>query len=277
MVKDLTVFKHENVDVVDSREVAKVIGKEHAHLLRDIKKYVEILTASNQSKFGLVESMEKSTESKIGFSDFFIPSTYLDSKGEPRPCYLLTKKGCDMVANKMTGEKGVLFTAAYVTAFEEMRQTIAANIPPQFESFSPSLKTLIQHELALQEQTRRLDTVEDKLTTIVATMVLDSPSDDKWQKTMNDRMNNLCAKHGLDYEATRHDLYKELESIAHVNLNKRLKNLRDRLQGEGATKTQINAKSRLSVIANDPKLRVAYEYLFNKLSTTYMVGEGAKA
>ncbi len=44
--------------------------------------------------------------------DFFILSTYQDSKGETRPCYLLTKKGCDMVANKMTGEKGVLFTAA---------------------------------------------------------------------------------------------------------------------------------------------------------------------
>ena len=29
-----------------------------------------------------------------------------------------------MVANKMTGEKGVLFTAAYVTAFEAMREHI---------------------------------------------------------------------------------------------------------------------------------------------------------
>ena len=27
-----------------------------------------------------------------------------------------------MVANKMTGEKGVLFTAAYVTKFEEMEK-----------------------------------------------------------------------------------------------------------------------------------------------------------
>ena len=44
--------------------------------------------------------------------DFFIPNTYKDAQDKPRPCYLLTKKGCDMVANKMTGEKGVLFTAA---------------------------------------------------------------------------------------------------------------------------------------------------------------------
>lgn len=67
---------------------------------------------------------EKSTESKFGLSDFFIPHTYKDSTGRTLPCYFLTKKGCDMVANKMTGEKGVLFTAAYVTAFEAMRQHI---------------------------------------------------------------------------------------------------------------------------------------------------------
>ena len=34
-----------------------------------------------------------------------------------------------MVANKMTGEKGVLFTAAYITAFEAMREHIKKSKP----------------------------------------------------------------------------------------------------------------------------------------------------
>ena len=107
---ELTVFQHDAVDVVDSREVAEMTGKEHKHLLRDIAGYVKIIEASSETKFGP--------------ADFFIPSTYKDAQDKPRPCYLLTKKGCDMVANKMTGDKGVLFTAAYVTAFEAMRQHI---------------------------------------------------------------------------------------------------------------------------------------------------------
>jgi len=45
------------------------------------------------------------------------------------PCYLITKKGCDMIANKLTGRKGVLFTAAYVTAFEEMRSRLGHTTP----------------------------------------------------------------------------------------------------------------------------------------------------
>ena len=118
-MKELTVFEHNHVDVVDSRQVAEMIGKTHAHLMRDIQGYVEIL--------------KKSIESKFGFNDFFIESTYKDSIGRTLPCYLLTKKGCDMVANKMTGEKGVLFTAAKIAADAEAEANskIAQSITPE--------------------------------------------------------------------------------------------------------------------------------------------------
>ena len=127
--------------VVDSREVAKMVGKDHAHLMRDIAGYVKIIEASSQSKSGLADNPCKTFRSL----DFFIPSTYKDAQDKPRPYYLLTKKGCDMVANKMTGEKGVLFTAAYVTAFEEMREHIekgaqqSSDIRIDIENVDPEL------------------------------------------------------------------------------------------------------------------------------------------
>ena len=54
----------------------------------------------------------------------FIESEYKDSTGRTLPCYLCTKKGCDMIANKMTGKKGVIFTATYIEAFEKMKDFI---------------------------------------------------------------------------------------------------------------------------------------------------------
>jgi len=77
-MKELTVFEHNHVDVVDSRQVAEMIGKTHAHLMRDIQGYVEILT--------------KSIESKFGFNDFFIESTYKDSIGRTHSTATLTRK-----------------------------------------------------------------------------------------------------------------------------------------------------------------------------------------
>ncbi len=109
-MNNLNVFNHNGAEIVDSREVAEMIGKQHKHLLADIRGYVDI--------------MENSGEPKIRPSDFFIPSVYTSAQNKEMPCYLLTKKGCDMVANNLTGEKGVLFTAAYVTAFETMHQML---------------------------------------------------------------------------------------------------------------------------------------------------------
>ena len=54
--------------------------------------------------------------------DFFIERDYIDKKGESRKRYDITKKGCEMVANKLTGEKGILFTAEYVERFNDMER-----------------------------------------------------------------------------------------------------------------------------------------------------------
>jgi len=100
---DLTIIKKDNGAYINSREVAELVGKPHNDLMKAIRRYCDYLN-----------------EGKISPVDFFINSSYKDNKGETRPCYLLSKMGCEMVANKLTGEKGVLFTAAYVTKFNEM-------------------------------------------------------------------------------------------------------------------------------------------------------------
>ncbi len=80
-----------------------MVEKRHADLLRDIETYIGYL--------------EESNERKIASVDFFIESTYVDAKGETRKCYLVTKMGCEMIANKLTGAKGVMFTAARALNF----------------------------------------------------------------------------------------------------------------------------------------------------------------
>ena len=106
-MNDLIIFEENGKFYTDSRDVARMIERNHKDLLRDIRGYISNI---NESNFAPV--------------DFFIESSYTDSKGENRPCYLCTKKGCDMVANKMTGKKGVIFTATYVSAFEKMQEFI---------------------------------------------------------------------------------------------------------------------------------------------------------
>ena len=107
----LPVFQHKGELVADSRDVAPFVEKDHAHLLRDIRRYVK--------------AIDKSLNPKLVSVDYFIPATYIDPTGRELPSFYLTEMGCEMVANKMTGDKGILFTAQYVQAFHAMRDELA--------------------------------------------------------------------------------------------------------------------------------------------------------
>ncbi len=114
--------------VIDSREVAEMVGRSHKELLRTINTYIGYL------KEGEVvgENPSGIAQRNFALGDFFIESSYIDGNNQQRPNFLITKKGCDMIANKLTGKKGVLFTAAYVTAFEEMAEQLKADhVPPR--------------------------------------------------------------------------------------------------------------------------------------------------
>lgn len=112
MENELEVINKDGQLLVDSREVALMVGKEHDQLMRSIRGYVKVLDDS----------------AKLQTPNFFIESFYINKQNKKQPCYLITKKGCDMVANKMTGEKGILFTATYVTRFEEMENHLKKDL-----------------------------------------------------------------------------------------------------------------------------------------------------
>jgi len=131
-MNELTIITKNNNHYIDSREVAEIVGKDHKNLLRDIRNYINI--------------MEKSNELKIEPVHFFIESTYKDNKGETRVCYLLTKMGCESVAHKMTGEKGILFTAAYVKRFNEMEtreHMTSVPKPAQLSDYNAAARTIV--------------------------------------------------------------------------------------------------------------------------------------
>lgn len=107
-MKELKVIEQNNELFVDSREVAEMVGKRHSDLVRSIETYQGFL----------------SQNAKLRSDDFFVESNYQAGTGKFYKHYLLTKKGCDMVANKMTGEKGIIFTAMYVDAFHKMQNLL---------------------------------------------------------------------------------------------------------------------------------------------------------
>lgn len=119
-MEKLTIFERNGKLWTDSREVAAMVGKQHFHLVRDIRGYIAVMEKSGESKNGLSDSGVRN----FAPSDFFIESTYINEQNKEMPCFLCSKLGCEMVANKLTGAKGIQFTATYVSQFNAMEHAI---------------------------------------------------------------------------------------------------------------------------------------------------------
>lgn len=184
------------IETVTSMEVANMIGKEHFKLLRDIRRYIKQFDAS-----------------KIGFVDFFQESEYVDSKGETRPCFNITRKGCDFIANKLTGQKGTEFTAKYVNKFYELEENNLTN------SLIQALITVSESMIDMKsDMENRLSQIEEKLESqkCIGTQAYKKPYN-PWFSKMNPKY-KLLEEH---FNITRGQLYKdillELENIYNID------------------------------------------------------------
>ena len=131
---------------ITSMEVAEMVEKTHANLMRDINRYA--------SQFN---------EIKIDAVDFFRESTYTDAKGEGRLCYNVTEKGCEFIAHKLTGVKGTAFTAKYINRFHEMEDTINNGfVNPKTITAAQNIKLLNE---AIGEIDGRIESVKTDLDT----------------------------------------------------------------------------------------------------------------
>ena len=107
---------NKRVETIESIEVAKMMDKEHKEIMWMID--------GNKKRgiVGIKPTIELSAD--LHLSDYFIENTYKDSMNRNKKCYSVTKMGCELLANKLTGEKGILFSARYVKRFNEMQNVI---------------------------------------------------------------------------------------------------------------------------------------------------------
>ena len=98
-------------------EIADMANTSHRTIMRKL----EGQEVKGKHIKGIIEVL---TDANLGTSDFFIESTYKDASGKENKCYKVTKKGCEFLAHKFQGEKGILFTARYINKFHTMEQAL---------------------------------------------------------------------------------------------------------------------------------------------------------
>lgn len=116
-----------------------------------------------------------------------------------------------------------------------------------------------QGELTLQVQHN-----SDAMDKVTAAYTAPLASGETWQESANRTVNSLVEQYGLNHQNFRRDIYAELEFTAGVDLQQRVTRLQSRMKANGATVTQCRAASKLTVIAQDKKLRAIFDSILRR-------------
>lgn len=201
---------------LDSREVAEMVEKNHKELLRDIRTYEGYLGESN-----------------FALTDFFIPSTYVSIQNKELPNYQITKKGCEFIAHKLTGQKGALFTATYINRFHEMEQALKEKDKPlQIDS-----KFLYQLAEQLEEKEKKI--AEQQREIEHKSEVIKGITDDIDIYTKRNVLNKVVRYKGANFSERWNELYQRFREVYSIDLKARC---------EGYNMKQKLKKDQLSTI-----------------------------
>src|SRR5699024_10334364 len=216
----MTNLQAKEILTLDSREVAEMVDKKHSHLLRDIETYI-----------GYLENPKMDYGFKPTVTDFFIKSSY-KSGTSPRNYkkYDVTRKGCEFIAHKLTGEKGTIFTARYINRFHEMEQ--AKQQPLKIDS-----KFMYQIAEQLEEKEKRI--AEQKKEIEHKTEVIKGVTDDIDVYNKRNIINKVVRYKGANIADRWNELYDRFREVHSVDLKARC---------HGYNLKQKKKKDKLSVI-----------------------------
>lgn len=96
------VVINNNQIVVSSKDLAEHFGKQHKHVIENIR---DILSAENSA------------------NEFFHKESY-SYNGRRLPMYLMNRDGFSLLAMGFTGKKALQWKLKYIEAFNEMEETL---------------------------------------------------------------------------------------------------------------------------------------------------------
>jgi len=183
----------ESRQTMSSLEIAKLTGKDHAHIMRDIRNMEPAWEKISQSKFGL--------------------ASYTDAQGKSRPCYELIKRECLYVATKFNDEararlvirweeleKANIGTSKSMTAVQMF--ALQAQINLENENRLNVLEKKVENMEAEREENGRLLLEAQVSTNVVPTMTL--------RKNIIALVNEYSAATNTPQKDVRHSVYKDL-------------------------------------------------------------------
>lgn len=134
----------------------------------------------------------------------------------------------------------------------------------QLEMLAAQAQAMVEQERKVAALAERVDRQEEKIDKAVSVFSLPTVEIEDWSRKMNAHIGAVCAEYQLNHASFRGESYRMLEEKANVSLSSRLTRKQNRMRKAGCKASERNAVTKLSIIAEDAKLRSIYEGIVRK-------------
>ena len=235
-MNNLVIMKDQQA-VTSSLQVAEAFEKQHKDVLEAIDTKIQ------------------SAENSAHYQNMFAEGEYKDSRGRKQRLYYMNRDGFSFIAFGFTGKRADAFKLKYIEAFNQMENHIKQQLDTS--TLSPELQFMnsVVQSLAKQEiDTKRVENKVDNITDIISLNTTD------WRKDCRNLVNKMArTQGGYDaYQEIQTAIYDEVDRRAGSSLKTRLTNLKNRMAGEGVSKSKRDKTNKLDVIDGDKRLKEIY-------------------
>ncbi|BDX45623.1 hypothetical protein L6E_00370 [Enterococcus hirae] len=162
-------------------------------------------------------------------------------------------------------EKGKQARQYFIQVEKEYKQQLldTSKLSPELQMFQGIFNAVAKQEL----ETKRLATQMDNITEIVALNTTD------WRRDCRNLVNKMAQTQGGygAYQEIQTAIYEEVDRRAGSSLKTRSTNLRNRMAGEGVSKSKRDKTNKLDVIESDKRLKEIYLSVVKDFSIKYGV------
>jgi len=221
-----------------SLDLAELTGKEHKHIMRDIREEINKLGKElGESIFGL--------------------SSYKTLQNKELPCYTFGRKGAMQLALKYDA------TARFkvIERIEQLEKQQQPKTP--LEVLQGTINQLV-------EQDKRMNQLEGQVNNISNIVSMNNVG---WREKVNVILKRIAKNWtGVEpYRSVMNLSYERLEQRAGCKLDIRLNNRKERALSQGMSKTYVKKINKLDVIAEEKRLVEIYIQIVKEMAIQFKV------
>lgn len=252
---EISIKEYKGQRVVTFSDIDKVHGRPEGTARKRF--------ADNKERFIEGEDYFVVTPEALANTELSEKRTFGIEVTSPRGIALITEQGYLMLVKSFTDDLAWEVQRSLVNSYFKVKD-LTSDLSPQLQLMMQMVNQMAQTERQVNEVKALAEKAVETTENIKAAI---QPVVDDWRKITNDKIIKITKKACIPYADLRNEMYKVLEQRAGCDLNTRLRNLQNRMQDKGGTKTAIEKLCKMDVIESDKKLKE----IFSKIVSEYEV------